>query len=46
LLALAPDLSSDAGERKTRELEELGLPSLPAVKDEFLDLCGKLGLRS
>jgi hypothetical protein len=33
------------GGRKTRELEELGLPSLSAVKDELLHL-GGLGLDS
>jgi hypothetical protein len=38
------DLTSEVGKRKSRELEELGLPTLPQVKDEFLDLCGRLGV--
>ncbi len=38
------DLSSSAGKKKTSELEELGLPSLPQVKQEFIELCERLGV--
>lgn len=38
------DLSSSAGKRISGELEELGLPSLPKVKDEFMKLADDLGV--
>jgi hypothetical protein len=40
------DLTSEVGKRKTHELEQLELPTLPQVKSEFLDLCRKLGVDS
>lgn len=39
------DPSSDAGRKKDRELEDLGLPTLPDVRDEFMELCDKLGVK-
>lgn len=39
------DLSSDTGERITRESHELGLPTLPDVHDEFVQLCDKLNVK-
>jgi hypothetical protein len=38
------DLSSETGKRKSKELEDLGLPTLPQFKEEFLGLCSKLGV--
>lgn len=38
------DLNSRAAQKKNHELEELGLPRLPQFRDEFMDLCDKLGL--
>jgi hypothetical protein len=38
------DLHSEAGKKKTRELEQLGLPTLPSIKDEFLARCDELGI--
>jgi hypothetical protein len=32
------------GKRKTRELEQLGLPNLPQFRDEFLALAERLGV--
>jgi len=39
------DLSSSTGKAKDRELEDLGLPKLPDVRDEFMELCDKLGVK-
>jgi len=36
------DVSSDAGKRISAEARELGLPTLPGVRGEFLELCDKL----
>ena len=38
------DLHSAAGKKKTKELEQLGLPSLPSIQDEFLARCEELGV--
>jgi hypothetical protein len=38
------DLNSRTAQKKNRELEELGLPRLPQFRDEFMDLCERLGL--
>jgi hypothetical protein len=38
------DLDSRTARRKYDELEELGLPSLPRFRDEFLQLCDTLGV--
>lgn len=38
------DLNSTTARKKNKELEELGLPQLPRFKDEFLQLCKKLGV--
>jgi hypothetical protein len=39
------DLSSNTGKKKDEELEDLGLPKLPDVRDEFMELCDKLGVK-
>lgn len=36
------DLNSRTAKKKNAELEELGLPTLPRFKTEFLDLCSEL----
>ena len=36
------DLSSRTGKKKNEELEELGLPKLPDLKEKFLKLCDEL----
>jgi hypothetical protein len=38
------DLQSKTAEKKTAELEDLGLPRLPQFKDEFLSLCSEIGV--
>lgn len=38
------DLSSHTAKKKNAELSELGLPQLPQFRDEFLDLCDRLGV--
>jgi hypothetical protein len=38
------DLRSSTGKKKTSELEALGLPSLPSLKDDFLAYCDELGV--
>ena len=38
------DLNSSAAQRVQRELEQLGLPTLHDVEDEFEDLCQDLGV--
>jgi hypothetical protein len=38
------DLSSSSAQRVQRELEELGLPTLHDIKDEFEALCRDLGV--
>jgi len=40
------DLSSKTGKKKSRELERLGLPALPHVREKFLGLCARLGVSS
>ncbi len=39
------DLSSSTGKRKDKELDDLGLPKMPDVRDEFMRLCDKLGVK-
>jgi hypothetical protein len=39
------DLSSDTGERVSREAQDLGLPTLPEFRDEFMKLCDKLDVK-
>ncbi len=39
------DLSSKTADRVNRELEELGLPTLPSVREEFDALAEKLGVK-
>ena len=36
------DLSSQTAKKKNAELADLGLPRLPQLKDEFLELCEEL----
>lgn len=36
------DVRSEAAKRVNSELEHLGLPTLPSLKDEFMQLCDKL----
>lgn len=38
------DLNSQTAEKKNRELEDLGLPRLTQFRDQFLDLCNRLGV--
>jgi hypothetical protein len=38
------DLSSRTADRVNRDLEKLGLPTLPSVKDEFDALSARLGV--
>lgn len=38
------DLNSRTAHRVNSELEDLNLPTLPSVKDEFLSLCDNLGV--
>jgi hypothetical protein len=38
------DLNSKTAQKKNAELHELGLPQLPQFRDEFLELCKKLGV--
>jgi hypothetical protein len=39
------DLTSRTAKKKNAELEQLGLPQLPQLRDEFMDLCNKLGIK-
>jgi hypothetical protein len=39
------DLSSQTAKKKNAELQELNLPRLPDFKDQFLELCDKLGVK-
>jgi hypothetical protein len=39
------DLSSRTAKKKQKELDELRLPTLPEFRDEFLELCKKLGVQ-
>jgi hypothetical protein len=41
---LLEDVSSSAAEKVNRELDRLKLPKLPDLKDEFLELCQRLGV--
>ena len=36
------DVRSKAAVKVNKELEHLGLPTLPQLKDEFMELCNKL----
>ncbi|MFP4164337.1 MAG: hypothetical protein ACLFQB_10505 [Chitinispirillaceae bacterium] len=38
------DLNSRTAQKKNAELRELHLPQLPQFKEEFLDLCDRLGV--
>ncbi len=38
------DLNSRTAQKKNAELRELGLPQLPQFRNEFMDLCKKLGI--
>jgi hypothetical protein len=38
------DLHSQTGKRISQELDQLNLPSLPKLREEFLDLCNQLGV--
>ena len=38
------NVRSDAAGKINKDLEHLGLPTLPRLKDEFMALCGKLGI--
>lgn len=38
------DLHSKAAKKINQELQELGLPQLPQFREEFLNLCNKLGV--
>lgn len=38
------DLNSRTAGKKNAELKELGLPRLPELREQFLDLCSKLGV--
>jgi len=38
------DLNSSTAKKKNAELEELGLPTLPQLKDEFTQLCDELDI--
>jgi len=38
------DLHSRTADKKNSELKELGLPRLPELREQFLDLCNKLDL--
>lgn len=38
------DLSSEPAQRVNAKLEQLGLPKLPDVHDDFLSLCDRLGV--
>jgi hypothetical protein len=38
------DVSSDSAQKVDRELRHLHLPTLPGHKDEFEDLCHRLGV--
>ncbi|MDT0649611.1 hypothetical protein [Autumnicola edwardsiae] len=39
------DLSSQTAKKKNAELKDLNLPRLPYFKDQFLELCDKLGVK-
>ncbi|MDT0648114.1 hypothetical protein RM545_15575, partial [Zunongwangia sp. F260] len=39
------DLSSQTAKKKNAELKDLNLPRLPDFKDQFLELCDKLGVK-
>lgn len=39
------DLDSEPARRVNRELEHLGLPTLPSIEPEFERLCGTLGVK-
>jgi hypothetical protein len=36
------DVHSEAAKKVNSELEHLGLPTLPSIKDQFMQLCDKL----
>ena len=38
------DLNSSTAKKKNRELEDLGLPTLPQFKNDFLKMCDRMGL--
>ena len=38
------DLNSQTAKKINRELDDLNLPKLPDYKDEFLELCDKIGV--
>ena len=38
------DLNSKTAHKKNKELEDLGLPQLPQFRDEFINLCNRLGI--
>ncbi len=38
------DLNSETAKKKNAELRDLGLPRLPQFRDDFLDLCDRLGV--
>lgn len=38
------DVHSDAAKKVNRELDHLHLPTLPSIKDGFMQLCDKLGV--
>ena len=38
------DLNSKTAHRKNKELQDLGLPQLPQFKDDFINLCNRLGI--
>jgi len=38
------DVRSDAAKKVDKELRHLHLPTLPEIKDDFMELCDKLGV--
>lgn len=38
------NVHSEAAEKVNHNLKSLGLPTMPSLKDEFMDLCNKLGV--
>jgi len=40
------DLSSDPAQKVQRELKQLNLPTLPEIKDDFLDLCERENIQA
>jgi hypothetical protein len=39
------DLSSSAAQRIGPQIESLGLPTLPQFREEFIELCNRLGVK-